>query len=613
MPTDIQRQIGSVAKPIWAYGPAMEHLKWGPGTMLNDDVFAFQSGMLVRNWSTRHEGRVTLRQALVPSWNPPALQAFNAVMNVDPDLVGNFVTGLGLPEERVELFESYAIGGNTTGFAPIHLAGAYAAFGNTGVYNEPRAIARIIAPDGTIYYQPPHEESFQSEQVMSEQTAYLMTDVLRSVMIGGPDITHVLGAQANVPGLYVAGKTGTTNFPVEVRQQHNIPEGGVPDVWMVGYTHEFTLAIWTGYESLTEGRFLHGATRDIANILFRQVMSRIPHEEPMRAPQRPEGIVSMAFELMSGTEIGQTCSPSAATPSAFSRSELFQAGHGPSCVSTRFSMPDAPENFRVSASGTTFEFRWDHIDDLPMTLSEAQSAVDRARGMILGSTYMTDAIRNMNPTEGQAAMMVRQIQASGETEYVVIATLSGGGTREFGPTTDNQLNVSGLSISEINNIESFHVITRFERSKQSSDPSNVVQNNIIDPSEFEVTIPNMEGFTLNQFHQWRNEHGIEAYDTSEAHSDTVPEGRIITTNPTGRMNINQRIRITVSLGPREVAEPNPNPEPTPDPNPEPTPDSSGTDDADPDDGFDPDDPLSQFIHLGFANHPVAVLPGRKDF
>lgn len=574
LPTHIKRSIGSTAKPIWAYGPAMEYLNWSPGTMLNDDLFAYASGMLVRNWSLQHEGRVSMRQAIAPSWNPPALQAFNAVVNEDPNLVANFVTGLGIPEDQVgwyvdaggnqsdSLLESYAIGGNRTGMSPMHLAGAYAAFGNTGVYNEPRAIRRIIAPDGTIYYEPPGEvQPFRTERVMSEQTAYMMTDVLRTSVTNDQsrgDLHWATGTQANIPGWFIAAKTGTTNFDADTMARHNIPAGGVPDVWIAGYTHEYTMSIWVGYDSLAEGRYVYGNSRDIPNHLFREVMSRINHENPARSPQRPQGIIEANFELMAGTEIGVTCLPTG-TSGALVRTELFLEGYGPrTCEATHYAIQlEAPTNFSVSASGTTLNFSWNagNVSMGAMTLEEAQAAAARANALALQSTHMTDALRNLRPTEGEARMMIKRIQAGvgvggGDIEYVVIANLIGGGTRELVTTTDTSVSYP-VSPSDIADIRTFHVIAR--RGNTTSSPSNLANNdvNLIEPSDLEIVIPDMEGWTLSRFEEWANANNVQYSPPTEAYSNRVAEGLIITTNPTGTMRIDQTIRITISLGPQQ--------------------------------------------------------------
>src|SRR5699024_8055337 len=94
-----------------------------------------------------------------------------------------------------------AIGGAETVTTPLQLAGAYRAFGNEGIYNEPYAVTKVEFTDGKVVDLKPEPEA-----AMSDYTAYMITDMLKSVMDEGT------GREANIPDLPVAGKTGTTNL-----------------------------------------------------------------------------------------------------------------------------------------------------------------------------------------------------------------------------------------------------------------------------------------------------------------------------------------------------------------------------------------------------------------
>ena len=60
------------AKPIFAYGPAIEYLKWGTGTTVDDELYAYQDGNIVHNYNHMYQGRMTIRYALNKSLNFPA-------------------------------------------------------------------------------------------------------------------------------------------------------------------------------------------------------------------------------------------------------------------------------------------------------------------------------------------------------------------------------------------------------------------------------------------------------------------------------------------------------------------------------------------------------------
>ena len=96
------------------------------------------------------------------------------------------------------------------------MAGAYAAFGNGGTYNEPITVTKVVTQSGEEIEAERH-----SKKAMSEETAYIMTDMLHTVMTDGT------GKTANVEGMYLSGKTGTTNFPKEVREKYNLPSNAI--------------------------------------------------------------------------------------------------------------------------------------------------------------------------------------------------------------------------------------------------------------------------------------------------------------------------------------------------------------------------------------------------
>ena len=135
--TQLERQPGSTSKPIFAYGAAFEHLGWGTGTMLNDELYAYRGdNRIVNNYDRRLRGRTTIRYAMEHSWNVAAVKAYNAVIDAaGPEAKANFISGLGIPvyanRDPYEggIHESMAIGGMRTGVSPLQMAGAYAAFG----------------------------------------------------------------------------------------------------------------------------------------------------------------------------------------------------------------------------------------------------------------------------------------------------------------------------------------------------------------------------------------------------------------------------------------------------------------------------------------------------
>src|SRR5699024_6287847 len=120
------------------------------------------------------------------------------------------------------------------------------------------------------------------------------TDILKTVMESGT------GTQANIAGIPVAGKTGSTNIPKEDRDKYGIPDG-LRDSWFTGYTTEYSLAVWTGYPSLKnedgEVQYIkYDGTQDIAKQIFRELMSSVSSSDTSDFT-KPDSVISIGSEL----------------------------------------------------------------------------------------------------------------------------------------------------------------------------------------------------------------------------------------------------------------------------------------------------------------------------
>lgn len=252
--TDINRQPGSTIKPILAYGPAIEYLGYTADTLVDDKAIYYKNGQQVWNWDYKYNGSMTLRNALVQSRNSPALQLQWQVGN---EKAYTFANNLGLDITAENWIESGAIGGVST-MNPVKMAGAYAAFGNDGLYNAPTTVSQVETADGEIIYQKP-----EGTQVMRKSTATTITNILEGVVQG----ENAYNPDSFAEGFDIAGKTGTTNYD----ESEGI--SGVPDSWFVGYTPEYTIAVWTGYNERTSG--LDDNAKKLASVIFRETLARI--------------------------------------------------------------------------------------------------------------------------------------------------------------------------------------------------------------------------------------------------------------------------------------------------------------------------------------------------
>ncbi|MGZ9784453.1 PBP1A family penicillin-binding protein [Bacillus pseudomycoides] len=262
MAVDMQRQVGSTMKPIFDYGPAIEYMQWSTYHQLNDSEYTYSNGKKIRNATNSYKGDVSLREALKKSLNIPALKTAQAV---GLDKSQAFAEGLGMTFQK-PVYESTAIGSNSA--SPLQVAGAYAAFGNEGNYNKPHFVTKVVFPDGKEKNLKPKEI-----RAMKEYTAYMITDVLRDVVKPGSGGT---GPTAYVSGIDVAGKTGTQNYDADALKKYNIPESANRDSWFAGYSPQYTMSVWTGYEKDSEENYIADKSPSvrIAQQIFKEMMSK---------------------------------------------------------------------------------------------------------------------------------------------------------------------------------------------------------------------------------------------------------------------------------------------------------------------------------------------------
>jgi penicillin-binding protein 1A len=339
------KQPGSTVKPIFDYGPAIEYLNWSTYEQIKDEPYAYSDGTPINNYDSGHLGQMSIREALYRSRNIPALKTFQ---EVGEENVRKFAANLGFKD--IPMTESDSIGGGEQHPSPLTLAGAFAAFGNNGMYNKPHTVKKIVLMDGETEIK----NKVEPKIAMKDSTAYMVTDMLKDVLSGKAGST---GSAAAIPGLPVAGKTGTTNYSREEMLKYNIPDNSSPDSWFAGYTTNYTIAVWTGYEK-RENPILPKDLK-IAQHLFRNLM--VHASSGIETPDftMPKTVVRAAVEK--GTNPAKK--PSKYTPKDKIVHELFVAGTEPKEVSDAFDKLDPPAvSGEYKEEENAVVFTWDHPD-----------------------------------------------------------------------------------------------------------------------------------------------------------------------------------------------------------------------------------------------------------
>ncbi len=327
------RSPGSTIKPLIDYGPAIEYLNWSTGqTIVDEEITYTGTKQKVRNFDGKYKGTMTMREALYQSRNVPAVKTLKEVGTKNAkEFINRFGLDLG------DITESSAIGGVSKAMTPIQMAGAYAAFGNSGVHTEPYAIKKIVYRDGKTEknYRP------ESKPVMKDSTAYMVTDVLRDVLTKGT------ATRAAISGLDVAGKSGTSNYSADQMERWNLPSSSFPDVWFAGYTTNYSIAIWSGYSDM-KMPMTTNEERYLPQNIFKEVMSNISQGNSTESFKKPNSVVEVTVEK--GTNPLQLASNY--TPDGLKLTELFVKGTEPTKVSEEYEqlVLNAPSNLTVDYS-----------------------------------------------------------------------------------------------------------------------------------------------------------------------------------------------------------------------------------------------------------------------
>ncbi len=342
----ISRQVGSTAKIIFDYGPYIEYLNGSTGQLFLDERWSYSgNGGSVVNSDRQYWGEITMRRALVNSRNVPAIQALQQVADeVGMDQIGEFAHSLGF-DYGEDLFEAAGLGG-AGGSNPLSMSATYAAFGRGGIYIEPYTFTKVVY----IETEEEYNHAVVQERVMSEETAYMITDILVDAGRSG------VGGNFSISGTDIAAKGGTSTIDNKSADYYDIPRSATPDHWNITYSPDYSIALWFGYNNHREGYLTSGTGYNPRRQIMAAVARRI-YETNSRF-EKPNGVVEATIEL--GTYPLQLASEH--TPSNLKSTELFKAGYEPTEVSSRFDTLEDPINGTGTYDGSTIRITWDAID-----------------------------------------------------------------------------------------------------------------------------------------------------------------------------------------------------------------------------------------------------------
>ena len=302
------RQPGSSIKPLSVYSAALQksyelqskgqkwpfvntgHDKQGTkyygdyltaSSVIIDEPMTFNGQTWPQNSTRSFSGAVTMRKALQQSINTVAVKIQLQVGNeFSADLLEKYGLSTVVTEGSVSDMNSaaLALGGMTKGAIPLEMAQAYATFPNGGVRQSTISYTKVTDRNGKTLLTAESEGT----KVLDEGVAWIMTDMLRSV------VTNGLGTPAATSGVAAGGKTGTTD------QNY--------DIWFDGFTPTYAASLWIG----TDVNIRLSSMSYMSARLWGRIMNQIPAALTGSYKARPSNVIYSGGEYYTtGTNTGR--------------------------------------------------------------------------------------------------------------------------------------------------------------------------------------------------------------------------------------------------------------------------------------------------------------------
>ncbi|MBE6800649.1 MAG: hypothetical protein E7529_05545 [Ruminococcaceae bacterium] len=288
---DSPRQPGSAIKPISVYTPAIENNIATWSTKVQNYGIRLGSSRWPVNYGGSYGSAtnfVTVQSALAQSLNTVPAQLMRRIgietsfdFLVDDLKISTFVTDEDDPDYDGN-FSTLCVGGASEGVTTLDMTAAFAIFGNNGYYFEPYCYYKVTNNDGTETLLK--SGNSEGEQVVSESTAGVMRQLLRTVVNGGT------GGGYGVSGFDTFAKTGTTSDD--------------KDRWFVGGTPYYVAAVWYGYD---EPRAITNTSGNPAGKIFKAIMNDVHEDLEYMSYPSASGVVARSYCKISGDIASPGC------------------------------------------------------------------------------------------------------------------------------------------------------------------------------------------------------------------------------------------------------------------------------------------------------------------
>ena len=229
--TKALRQTGSSFKP-YVYTAAME-AGLTPDSVVSDGPISW-GGWSPKNYTRGYSGRITLTTALVKSINTVPVRLARDFLSIKP--IRELAYAMGV-ESPIENHKTMVLG--VSSMTVLDQATGYLTLANGGIAGTRHGISQLMSHTGEKLYDFSEDEP-APRRVLKEDTAAKMNSIMVQIPEWGT------GRRAALEGIRSAGKTGTTQ--------------AYRDAWYVGYTGNYTAAVWLGNDDFSVTRRMTGGS-----------------------------------------------------------------------------------------------------------------------------------------------------------------------------------------------------------------------------------------------------------------------------------------------------------------------------------------------------------------
>ncbi len=305
-------QPGSSFKPLY-YSAAIDSRNFNPTTIISDTPVVFHTAdgkpYIPQNFRGEWKGDVELWYALAHSMNVPSLKILDGIGF--EAAIDRAIALLGIPKDEVPsrgFVPGYPIGLGVCSVKPVELARAYSVFASGGKEITPIAIRSIEDRNGNVVKNPEkalrsaQQAKGSSAQVISPQTAFVMTELLKNTVKSGTlayptqngDIFKYEDANGKKYQMPAAGKTGTTQ--------------NWASAWTAGFTPYYTAVFWFGFDNQGNSLGLDMTGSTLAGKAWADYMGKVNAGLPLKQfPQPATGVIQATVCSVSGGILTPEC------------------------------------------------------------------------------------------------------------------------------------------------------------------------------------------------------------------------------------------------------------------------------------------------------------------